>query len=1258
MNQTIIWTALPNGFREDKPGSKTARLSVYVSPRLTISQNAAVTGTLAEFPRFVHWAEHENEFYVEFEGAKPIRASTVIRPEKALWAALFPPTMPVNSYTVRSFSKKQLVSSPMVELAKTLIDNYALAANRFPTAIPKASDWKDNHFFGALVNTPNALRKPLRELGKYFAADLALHGDVNTIQQAIDGIGAGDPSELPDLKQLSLFAQAIHFLRPQTARTNGKLPEARPPDLDFHHLLAALAEYPVILGKLGIVIDLEIDPSTVPLSAKRVRVQVQMDTSDTSDIHSVTPWTLFDTTKFRPATNDNTSGFEFLPIGRPGSPYSLIEVDVHGGAVKVSQTMRDAAYAVNNGNGAKGLPSLRTGGLSVATTDRVTDFQKRALAFDQLQESFGKDTVLSARDLTRGYRVDVFDKSAKQWRSLCQRDGHYGFRDGRYEHSDEGTITAGVTQSADPSASDPRIYIPQTLFRWAGWSLSAPRPGKTVDPAVQNTDAPSVPGLQVAFHVPPGSLPALRFGHDYRVRMRPVDLAGNSLPPETSLDDQQYFLEDRFYRFEPINPPALVPRKPAGLGEAIECMVVRSTPSLPPGEICERVLMPPQTSESIAEQHGMFDGIENAKLVMLPGAWKDMRDNREKSLGFGVNLKQPDPSKSPSKRDIFNSIVPKDENDEPKVTYLPDPAAVGVLLRPVSDSMDPLPPRTGARFGMQPPVNGAPPWPLGPLRFQVKATERDNNTPAYLMPTIHGDLIALDLPKAEVRRYWVSSYSDPDLLKKFAIYNWLESDQRKQAEQGISWMLMPYRELTVVHAVSQPLDPPQFISLRDQQRNANDTFVTLDAEFKVHSKSTGKLEVSAQWSDFTDDPSSNTDPTVGIERISQVKETHVEAGQDDVKLDKVVQSFHDTKHRKVTYAATATTRFREYFPDPAPAGLPFASVSRELDKNGSLVIHSIPSTARPAAPKVLYVIPAFRWSLPLQSVKDFQPTHLESVRQGGGLRVYLDRPWYSSGEGEALGIVVARQSLGTVPPELQKLVTCWGSDPVWPSDQPQNQANQFQRDDAARSFTEVQLDETSQKVDVAVYPVGWDGVRKLWYADLQIDVNITPEGIANGFSYFPFIRLALVRFQADSLLNPDVRASRVVLTDAIQVVPQRKLTLDFDQTGNVTITVSGGQQSLPPISRNRWQVFFETTLDGQPPTGDFDWTRLGDFLGGAGPDGQSLVNITVPLPKPRGSVPMRVVVQESEWYNSPDWIQDDQVGGTGARVVYADAIEF
>ena len=113
--------------------------------------------------------------------------------------------------------------------------------------------------------------------------------------------------------------------------------------------------------------------------------------------------------------------------------------------------------------------------------------------------------------------------------------------------------------------------------------------------------------------------------------------------------------------------------------------------------------------------------------------------------------------------------------------------------------------------------------------------------------------------------------------------------------------------------------------------------------------------------------------------------------------NKKVQEFGDTKYRAVTYSPLATTRFREHMP---------ATIRRDKDllsRKGIGKEVDVLNTKRPDAIKLLYIVPSFRW---LEATKTFDGTTVKSTRIGGGLRVYMERPWYSSGNGELVGVVL------------------------------------------------------------------------------------------------------------------------------------------------------------------------------------------------------------------------------------------------------------
>jgi hypothetical protein len=199
------------------------------------------------------------------------------------------------------------------------------------------------------------------------------------------------------------------------------------------------------------------------------------------------------------------------------------------------------------------------------------------------------------------------------------------------------------------------------------------------------------------------------------------------------------------------------------------------------------------------------------------------------------------------------------------------------------------------------------------------------------------------------------------------------------------------------------------------------------------------------------------------------------------------------------------------------------------DRTRNLIV---PNSARPKAPDVLYVIPIYKRT----------PGRGSITRTGGGLRVYLNRPWWSSGDEERLGVVCwhPKPSDGTLPkPALAPYVTQWGFDPIFKSTGVPNQPTPacFPLATASRSNGSLTMEETTFTVDVAGHVVGWDADRQLWYCDIQVTD-------ANGkelTSYTPFIKFALARYQPFSI--PNTHLSRIVQVDYAQLAPNRHLSV-------------------------------------------------------------------------------------------------------------------
>jgi hypothetical protein len=101
-------------------------------------------------------------------------------------------------------------------------------------------------------------------------------------------------------------------------------------------------------------------------------------------------------------------------------------------------------------------------------------------------------------------------------------------------------------------------------------------------------------------------------------------------------------------------------------------------------------------------------------------------------------------------------------------------------------------------------------------------------------------------------------------------------------------------------------------------------------------------------------------------------------------------------------------------------------------------------------------------------------------------------------------------------------------------------------------------------VAVAAHPVSYDPDRELWYSDIEL----SPDP-----AYFPFVRLALARFQPESVSNAHL--SPVVLSDFIQLTADRTATVTLSG-GLAAVTLTGiGPHNI--VAKRVHPDFFGTT---------------------------------------------------------------------------------
>lgn len=333
---------------------------------------------------------------------------------------------------------------------------------------------------------------------------------------------------------------------------------------------------------------------------------------------------------------------------------------------------------------------------------------------------------------------------------------------------------------------------------------------------------------------------------------------------------------------------------------------------------------------------------------------------------------------------------------------------------------------------------------------------------------------------------------------------------------GRNRLITPPRTVTMVHAVQRPLTDPGGQLTPQRSPGDRDTVLRTDG-LSIDVASTGRIDLHARWSDQDDSPPAA--PTV-IPRAAHVGSYEVQHLPPKEALPVIRQEFGDTRHHHVSYTVTAVSRFEDCFARVLVAD-PNACLA-----TGDLADADVPSTVRPPAPQLLHCVPSFGWTRTTDGQRS-----LTRLRRGGGLRVFLARPWYVSGDDEALAVLTFPP--GPVPPEALRYVTLAGRDPVRDTGAPPAVLTAAQINAPQRA--QLALPELQRQLDAALCPLEFDADGDRWFADLDLAPVVAA-------SYFPFVRLALARYQPYTL--PGVPAvSPVVLTEPVQLAPQRRLTV-------------------------------------------------------------------------------------------------------------------
>ncbi|MGW2028209.1 hypothetical protein, partial [Streptomyces decoyicus] len=630
--QHINWTVLPAGLSKD---GTQVRVSVFIAPRLVTSDRTTKRTTLGpNFPDFLSWPEKVKVATFEFgtgdrtsasstpfiSGLKPLGPP----PGTDLWNSLFGRETPLDPYVFESHTDPDTFHTYSANEVGTFTkETYVEAAKTSP-------------------ETPPSTRALLRS-----ASDTAT-GTRDVATATGDAAADGEPPMPPQLAGLKGF-HALDMTPAPTLANGEPIRRPRPPkqNPDFHQMLTSLGDHPKLLRALGLVLDFVLPADLLPVSSGQRILTVTPNWAPAlgDRSHDVAPRTRYvflpDRHAFVPAGKALTDEEPLPPPSRGlvavTKNFAVEQADIDGAARKMVSPPKDAT----------GLSPVRTHGISLVRSERLdslTDEFTRAVEHDGAfarvieQQRNGQRAEpgpqppgavapheaqepeagpeLIAEDLIRGHRMDIWDDERQRWFSLHERVVEYRQpRDGPVllTASDEGFFQAHLASPPSDAKNPDHLYVPEQLVTWDGWSLSAPRPGLVLDideGSVKDHRPPNLPKplnnaaqtqlpLEIMVKTRPGSLPRLRFGHHYRLRLRTVDLAGNGLTREEAdavlqaesaaapNDAAALMLPggaglQPFQRFEPVLAPAIVPRFAFEEGTSAFRMVIRSSPGAGP----------------------------------------------------------------------------------------------------------------------------------------------------------------------------------------------------------------------------------------------------------------------------------------------------------------------------------------------------------------------------------------------------------------------------------------------------------------------------------------------------------------------------------------------------------------------------------------------------------------------------------------------------------------------------------------------------
>jgi hypothetical protein len=1115
------------------------------------------------------------------------------------------------------------------------------------------------------------------------------------------------------------------------------------PPISFHQCISLLMHHPSLCRALGLILDFEISNPGISDGPVDLSVAPSLTIPAYDTISARTKASISAAAEvFEPRNQDPASHPPFIikegHIVLDSEIFQLETAAIESGGSHVAAYANDQNKILNQPQNDAAAqvhvplptpPALTTTGIALYHRNRAAVVSQRTAA--AVSQDGASTPELFAQDLLHGFAVDICiptENEGSSWYHITQRRERFKYRtvDIGGEVWEAPVRTAGIISSdkaPTDSSGSADLSVSDMLFNWRGPSLGVRPSNEKAQPDPSSTKKVAGPweGFLKAEIEPVDGVKAndlawslVHVGNNYQVVLRAVYVTGKRAKynGKSAFNENiavQYVSKKKtLRRYEPVASPRLLfPPELESLGqEKTSVVILRST--VDPNTLklkydrpssVVRYLVPPAVSLDLARAH--MSATDSKKL-----------DTGFEGLGFD------------DRGDLKIVVSPPDPRHSPPQPYLPDPLCVTAILHLTTVNGKALGTQT-MEFYPKPDS-----WPACHLnQIEVRASRSD--APTMEKPDKHTNQVAgitdesqrtvINVPPGWTVLLHISTALDADSRRLMALLPLIlktpelnpDTNTPDLIEQGLHPMFTPARVLRIFHAVDRPLTRPGMMLLnpavslnketlpttREMERvtylpatatpippklirQVGSTDIDLDVKFTDYDpNSTGTLSLIPNWTEWVDDPklsgsvvsecSAAKKPGSPVlrARSSPPFEITIPLKTTEPSTQGSTSFTHklpDTKYRRVRYDVVSKSRYTDMFP---PSKVPDSS-----EMLGSRYSFDVLASKEPDPPKLLYVLPSFGWkTIKSKTKKSYQ--HIRST----GLRVFLGRPWFSSGDDELLGVIVKssdknRSKMAKFEPiplpnkqfddVLANAVTRWGGDPTrearnderqdpnvseWSFPEPKPCATGAESDESIRLQPAVlgacgwdlqppELRQSSQTVDVIGYRPEFDEERSLWYCDIGFD---SPP------LYGTFLRLALARYQPHAVKGREL--STIVLADFSFLNSDRVVHVAPNGWRSFAVELHG--IAATPAKMNTEANCYEVTIEKEiRGAGDSSWFKISDVV--SDPKDPAYRDDSTLLW--RGTIPracvcsgQRLVIREYE-----------QLARSSRRPVYLDVLHF